>query len=292
MKNAIEVRNLKKTFADSDFFLELAEFDVPRGYVTGLVGENGAGKTTLLKLLTGMLFPDSGSLRILGMDLQKEGIKIRERIALIGEQTGLLYPFELKVIKKMISPFYGQWDETLFQNLIERFSLDLNAHGDALSRGQQKLFALAMAISHHPDLLLLDEPTANLDPAMREEILTLMREIMLQEDVTILFSTHITTDLDKLADQLRMFHKGKMLLQGDKDRLLEKHRVVKGGLELLQADTGRLLWNIERSAFGFTAMTDNFEAVYELFGDEACYEAPDVERLFLAYLKTERGITK
>lgn len=292
MKNAIEVRNLKKTFADSDFFLDLAEFDVPRGYVTGLVGENGAGKTTLLKLLTGMLFPDSGSLHILGMDLQKEGVKIRERIALIGEQTGLLYPFELKVIKKMISPFYGQWDETLFQNLIERFSLDLNAHGDALSRGQQKLFALAMAVSHHPDLLLLDEPTANLDPAMREEILTLMREIMLQEDITILFSTHITTDLDKLADQLRMFHKGRMLLQGDKDLLLEKHRVVKGGLELLQADTGNLLWNIERSAFGFTAMTDNFEAVYELFGDEAYYEAPDVERLFLAYLKTERGTTK
>lgn len=292
MKNAIEVRNLKKTFADSDFFLDLAEFDVPRGYVTGLVGENGAGKTTLLKLLTGMLFPDSGSLHVLGMDLQKEGVKIRERIALIGEQTGLLYPFELKVIKKMISPFYGQWDETLFQNLIERFSLDLNAHGDALSRGQQKLFALAMAISHHPEVLLLDEPTANLDPSMREEILTLMREIMLQEDVTILFSTHITTDLDKLADQLRMFHKGKMLLQGDKDRLLEKHRIVKGGLELLQADTGRLLWNIERSAFGFTAMTDNFEAVYELFGNEAYYEAPDVERLFLAYLKTERGTTK
>ena len=286
--NVIEIEGLKKTFPKSSFTLDLPRLTVREGYVTGFIGENGAGKTTTLKLMMDMLFPDEGRVSIFGKDAHRDGVEIRRRISYIGENTGFLEQAKLSTLKAMVQPFYPDWDEAAFGRYVERFSLDLGKRYNALSKGQRKQFALAVALSHHPRLLLLDEPTANLDPLVRQDILDILAEEMQQEGVSVFFSTHITSDLDKIADYLLFLHRGRLLLEGEKDAILDSRRRVKARRELYTPEAARLLVSAEVGEFGFTGLTEEFPALFALLGNEALYEKPTVEDLFLAYTRRDR----
>lgn len=285
---AIELEGVTKTFRKSEFTLELPELRVPEGYVTGFIGENGAGKTTTIKLIMNMLFPNNGSVRVFGREAA--AAEVRAQIGYVGESMGFMDEARLGDLIKMLRPFYPNWDNEEFQAILKRFGLvDLKKKHKALSQGKRKQFALATALAHHPRLLLLDEPTANLDPLARNEILTMLAEKLEREELTVFFSTHITSDLDKIADYLQFLHGGTILLSGAKDDILESHRMVKGKPALLAPETRRLFVECEETEFSFTGLCSNWKAAQEVFGDEAVYERATVEDVFLAYTKQKKG---
>lgn len=287
---AIELEHVKKTFRKSGFTLDLPELRVPEGYVTGFIGENGAGKTTTMKLIMHMLFVGEGAVRVLGRDVSEASL--RADIGYVGENMGFMDEATLDANVRMLKPFYPQWDDREFNALLRRFGLtDLRQKHKALSQGKRKQFALATVLARRPRLLLLDEPTANLDPLVRNEILTILSEKLEREELTVFFSTHITSDLDKIADYLQFIHKGRLLLSGAKDEILESHQVVKGKRDLLAPETRDVLVHCEETEFGFSGLCGNIAAAREVFGGEAVYEKATVEDIFIAYTKRERGIS-
>ncbi|MCI8492247.1 ABC transporter ATP-binding protein [Anaerotruncus colihominis] len=285
--NVIEIKDLEKRFHKSGFQLSLPSLCVREGYITGFVGENGAGKTTTIKLLMDMLRPDQGTVQVFGLDARADGETVRREIGYVGEESGFLANARLRALASMMRPFYPRWDDAALARYMERFGLKPDQKFKSLSKGKQKQFALAVALCRRPKLLLMDEPTANLDPLVRQEVLDLLAEEMEREGVSVFFSTHITSDLDKIADYLIFLHGGRLLLEGEKDRLIDTRRMVKGRRELLTGQARELLRGVEESDFGFRALCEDEAAVFALFGNEAVYEKPTIEDLFMAYTRKE-----
>lgn len=282
--DAISFQNVCKTFRKSTFTLDLPDLHIPEGYMTGFIGENGAGKTTAIKLMMNMLLPNQGNIRIFGKDVSEASV--RAEIGYVGEEMGFPNGARLDSLIKMIRPFYPAWDQAEFSHITKRFGLtDLHQKYKDLSQGKRKQFALATALAHHPRLLLLDEPTANLDPLVRNAILTLLAERLEKGALTVLFSTHITSDLDKIADYLLFIHQGRILLQGGKDEILESHSIVKGSHELLTEESRSCFLDCQETEFGFRAVTSRIPETREILGREAVYEKALVEDIFLAYVK-------
>ena len=216
--NSIEIRNLQKDY--KNFSLTIDNLDIPEGYITGFIGPNGSGKTTTIKSLLGMVKPNSGEIKILNANINKD-TKTKENIAYVGDESGFLEESKISNLHKIISKFYSNWDEELYKKYINKFQINESKLYKDLSKGQKKQFELIMALSHHPRLLIMDEPTSSLDPIIRNEFLDLMQDHMEMDNMTVFYSTHITTDLDKAADYIVMIYKGKILLKGEKDEILD-----------------------------------------------------------------------
>lgn len=292
--NIIEMQNITKTLGS--FHLDLNELNVQQGYITGFIGENGSGKTTTIKLLMNMLFADSGHIRILGMDMPEQATTIKQSIGYMGDQMGYPEKLRLRQLKNCIASFYSKWDEKLYQKYIQHFQLDENKRYSDLSKGMRKQFDLIMALSHHPQLLLLDEPTANLDPLARDQFLDILLDQMDHDDLSVFFSTHITSDLDKVADDIIFLHHGHLLMTDTRDHLLETHRLVRGKSSLLIPEVERTLVHAQRSSFGFEGLCSDWQRTYELLGDEAIYERASLEDIFIHYVArsqdTQKGVLK
>lgn len=279
---AIKIKNLKKQY--KNFILNIDEMKVPKGYITGFIGPNGSGKTTTIKSIMNMISPDDGEILVFGKNID-EDLSIKERVGFIGDISGFLEESKLKNIKKNISRFYSNWDDNLYNKLINSFSLNETSIYGKLSKGQKKQFDLAIALSIRPKLLIMDEPTANLDPVVRNEFLEILQEQMEKNDLTIFYSTHVTSDLDKCADYIIFIYKGKIILRGEKDNILENHSIIKGKKELLDEETGKYVLSSKVNSFGFTALTSNKSEAYEVFGEEVIYEKPTLEDIMLYYTR-------
>ncbi|MBC8570367.1 ABC transporter ATP-binding protein [Zongyangia hominis] len=285
MPNSIEITDLQKRLGH--FVLSIDHLQVPTGFITGFIGENGAGKTTTIKLILDMLRPNRGQIQVLGRDAQKDGSLAKADIGYVGDDAGYWASMRLRTIANITAPFFPRWDWALFDKLLSRFRLDPKAKYISLSKGMKKQFELVIALCHHPKLVILDEPTANLDPLVRRDILDLLLEMMEKEEVTVFFSTHITSDLDHAADYIVFLHQGKMLLFGDKDTIIEGHRVVKGPASLLSPGSEDKFISIQKNSFGFEALTDDPQWALDTFGKEAIYERPDIEQIFIGYTRKE-----
>lgn len=233
--NAIDIKNLNKTL--EDFKLTINDIEIKKGYITGFIGPNGSGKTTTMKLIMNMLKKDSGTIKVFGKEREVDDLEIKETIGYIGDVSGYMQENKLKNIKKAIKPFYKNWDEQLYKKYIMQFKLNENKVYKELSKGQQKKFELVMVLSHHPKLIIMDEPTANLDPLVRNEFLEILQEHIEKEEATVFYSTHITSDLDKVADFLVFIYEGNIILSGNKEDILENHKIIRGNKELLDIDT-------------------------------------------------------
>lgn len=234
MKQAIEMKNVVKTY-DSGFRLGELNITIPSGVIVGLIGENGAGKTTMIKSLLNVIRIDQGTIRIFEQDHQQQESKIKEDIGVVLDQTffpELLTPKEINSIMKDI---YSSWDQELFFQYLKDFSLPVDKQIRKMSKGMRKKLEIATALAHHPKLLILDEPTSGLDPVVRNEVLDLFLYFIQEEDHTILFSTHITSDLEHIADQIIFIDQGKILLNQSRDELLDNYGILKCPLE--QMDT-------------------------------------------------------
>ncbi len=288
--NVIEMQDITKTLGT--FRLELPALTVQQGYITGFIGENGSGKTTTMKLLMNMLFADSGHIRLLNMDMPAKDIQIKQHIGYMGDQMGYPEKLRLEQLKNCIAAFYTDWDENLYQKYRQHFQLDDHKRYSDLSKGMKKQFDLIMALSHHPQLLLLDEPTANLDPLARDQFLDILLSQMEDENLSVFFSTHITSDLDKVADEIIFLHGGRLLMTDTRDHLLETHRLVKGKSSLLIPEVEQTFVHIQRNNFGFEALSNNWQHTYEVLGEEAVYERASLEDIFIHYVAHSQNLEK
>lgn len=226
MNNAIEVHNLCKSYPG--FSLKNISFTVPEGLCCGFVGPNGAGKSTTLRIMAGLAFPDSGEVRLLGRPGTEPSVK--EEIAILFDRPYFQEEWTPGDIEKSLAPFYPGWDSTRYRNCLSRFGLDPGKKFKNLSRGMKQKLAMAVHLSHETKVLLLDEPTGGLDPAARDELLDIFREYLIPEGRTILFSTHITSDLERIADKIIYIQNGSIFWQGDKDILTASYCMVRGGI--------------------------------------------------------------
>ena len=225
MENAIVCQGVEKEY--DNFTLSLPNFHVEKGTVHGLVGANGSGKTTTLKLLLGLLKPSNGSVTVLGGNHIDDDQELRQNIGFIIEDASLpsmLNPIE---IGKMMKGIYHRWDAALYMKMLKNFDLDPKKPFRKCSRGMKVKIQLAVALSHGAELLILDEPTSGLDPVAREEILELLGTFCMDENHTILISSHITSDLEKLCDYVTLLEQGSIRLSAEKDSLLESYRLVR-----------------------------------------------------------------
>ena len=284
--NAIVFKNVKKQLGD--FVLDIPHLEIKKGYITGFVGENGAGKTTTIKLLLGMLLPDSGKIEIDGVDVIAHGAEIKKKIGYVGDPTGYPAESKLKDIKRMYAPFYETWDESLFESYTKRFSLKLEAKYGQLSTGQKKQFALVMALAHKPSLIILDEPTSGLDPVVRQEILDVLMEHMQDEEVSVFYSTHITSDIEKAGDYLVYIKNGKIQINQPLNELLENYCIVSGPKNLFTQEIKKELLGYRESKFGVEGLVKSRALAEEIFGREVKYAASSIEDI-MVFLSNKGG---
>ena len=230
--NAIELSHMQKSFGD--FAIRDLNLMVPSGTICGLVGEIGAGKSTTIRLLMGALRPDSGTAAVLGVDVSSpEFQQVKEDVGVVLDEA--YFPESLNAVQvgKIMAATYRRWDQAAYDGCLKRFDLPGNKQFKDFSRGMRRKLAIAVALSHQPKLLVLDEATAGLDPIVRDEILDIFNEFTREEDHSILISSHILSDLEKLCDYIAFLHKGQLLFCEEKDRLLEEHGIFEGSRENL-----------------------------------------------------------
>lgn len=235
--NALEIRGLSKHF--SGFQLENLDLTLPSGCILGLVGENGAGKSTTIKLILDMIRRDGGTVTILGRDNRENICLTKEEVGVVMDEMGVPGCLTVRQVGKIMANTFRNWEADTFQSLVTRFSLPEKKPFKELSRGMKMKLGIAVALSHRAKLLLLDEATSGLDPVVRDEVVEMLTEFTRQEDHSILVSSHIVSDLEKLCDYIAFLHKGKLLLCEEKDRLLEQYGILHCSaerLELLPAD--------------------------------------------------------
>ena len=276
----LKVANLGKRF--DEFCLDNVSFEVPEGMIVGFIGQNGAGKTTTLKCIMRTVQPDSGKVVVFGRDMAETE---KESKQLISFTTGAFdyYPNDtLKKIADVYATFYDEWSKTDFDNYCRRFNLVLTKKVRELSAGMKVKFALALAMSHNAKLFIFDEPTSGLDPIARDELLDVFRDIVDDGDKSILFSTHITSDLEKCADIILFIKDGRILLEEGKDELLEEHVIVKGGTEQLTNDLKSRLVAVKTHQFGFTALMRRSDLKAT---DNLTQEKPTLDDIMVYYNK-------
>lgn len=285
--NVIEITNVSKRFSYDKKVLNNVSFKLPKGYVMGLVGPSGSGKTTLIKLIMGLLLPDKGDIKIFNIDHKDTEVNIKDRIGFVYDDSPYYDNYSLLKNKNLVAPFYSNWSDETFNKYISDFNLDINQKLRELSKGMKMKFSLAMALSHKAEILVMDEPTAGLDPLFRRELLDILFNVIKTEEVSILFSTHITSDLDKIADYITIVNKGEILLCEGIDSLLEKNIIIKGPVELLTSDLKECLIGYSEHKYGFEGLTSSSRELKEIYSDKLIYENASIEDIMLYYIKGE-----
>ncbi|MFJ6411293.1 ABC transporter ATP-binding protein [Terribacillus saccharophilus] len=275
MENVVEFNNVTKRF--KDFSVKNINLQVKRGFVHGFIGANGAGKSTMIKMIMNLLRPDTGEVSVFGMDYKTHEKAIKERIGFVYDGNVFFENLNLKDIKRIVAPAYKHWDDALFSQYVEQFELPLNKSIKKFSKGMQMKASLAIALSHHAELIIMDEPTAGLDPIFRRELLGVLQELMLDGNRTIFFSTHITTDLNRIADYIAFINRGELVFNNSIHDITENYALVKGRTALLDRDTEKPFMHINRLSTGFEALTKEVNNVENTFGDSVVIEPATLE---------------
>lgn len=271
----LKVKNLTKEF--KNFKLKNISFNLEPGYIMGFIGPNGAGKTTTIKLIMNLLKRDDGNIEIFGKDNVKFERQVKDRIGFVYDESHYYEDLTIKQMKNIVAPFYTEWNEKLFQKYVKDFSLDEKMKIKTLSKGMKMKFSLSLALSHNAELIIMDEPTAGLDPVFRREMLDILYEVIQDENKSIFFSTHITTDLEKIADYITFLNDGEIVFSKSKDEVLDSYGVVKGGKEILNSDTKSEFIGIRETNVGFEALTRDKNKIKRLFRDKVLIEKPSLE---------------
>lgn len=222
--NAVEISNLTKFY--KDFKLDNVSFALPSGCIMGLVGENGAGKSTVIKLILGMIHKDGGKIRLFGKDNSQDIRDIKEDLGVVLDDVGIPAPLNAKQVGRIMKNTFKNWNEEQYKNNLEKLSVPINKQFKDFSRGMKMKLGIAVALSHDPKLLILDEATSGLDPVVRDEVLDIFNEFTRDENHSILISSHIVSDLEKICDYIAFLHKGKLILFEEKDILLSQYGII------------------------------------------------------------------
>lgn len=287
MSYILELKNVSKSF--KDFSLEDISFTLRSGYIMGLIGPNGAGKSTTIKLILNLLKKDKGSIRIFGLDNIKNERDIKQRIGFVLDQNYYYEDLTILEMKNIIAPTYKKWEDTTFNRYLKEFNLPPKKKIKDLSKGMQMKYSLAIALSHDADLLIMDEPTSGLDPIVRSELLDILSYVIQDESKAILFSTHITSDLDKIADFITFINDGKLVFSMSKEDIHDNYAIIKGKTEFIEKLESRNvkehIIGLRENKYGFEALTDNKNSIESIFGNNLVMEKPTLEDIMVFYKK-------
>ncbi len=282
MKKALELRNVSKSYGD--FQIQDMTLSLPAGCILGLIGKNGAGKTTTIKMILNTIHMDSGDIEVLGRSQEKDFETVREDIGVVLDEAGFPEYATVDRINKIMRYIYKNWEEDTFYQLVEKFSLPKEKKKfQDYSRGMKMKLAIAVALSHKAKLLVMDEPTSGLDPVVRDEILDIFYDFTRQEDHSILISSHLVGDLEKLCDYVAYLNEGKLEIFQEKDLLMEQYGILKGSEEEIRELDSDAVVGSREYGYGIEALVDKTKIPngYET-------EQPTLEQLIVFLARGER----
>lgn len=282
MDYCLQVENLSKNY--SGFKLNNVSINIPSGSIMGFVGENGAGKTTTIKLILNLIKRDNGKIKILGLDNIKDEKAIKEQIGVVFDESYFHDMLNITQVEKMLRNIYKNWDSQVYSNYIEQFKLPANKIIKEFSRGMKMKLSIAAALSHHPKLLMLDEATSGLDPIIRNEILDIFYNFIQDEKHSILISSHITSDLEKIADYITFIHNGEILLSAAKDELLENYVLIKCTLTDYETLDKSDIIGTRKNIFGYELLVHLQQNGRHKY-DDFIKDKPSLEDILLFYVK-------
>lgn len=248
---ALEVKDLNKKY--KDFHLKDVTFHLEKGYIMGFIGANGAGKTTTIKSILNMIHLESGEVHILGKKMVEHELDLKQEISFAFGDIDFYTRSKIKTLTNVIKKFYKNWEDKTYYNYLRKFKLDENKKIIDLSTGMKVKYSLALALSHGAKLLILDEPTSGLDPVARDEMLDIFQELVVDGEISILFSTHITSDLEKCADFITFIENGQIIHSSEKEKFKESYRLLNGNESQMKQVKERLI-SYKINSFGFTGL--------------------------------------
>lgn len=251
-EQCLELKNVCRSFRD--FTLNNISFTLPQGYIMGLVGPNGAGKTTTIQLILNMLEKDTGEILVFGKDNVISEKEIKQDIGIVFDSVFYVDSWTVKDTEKAVSIFYNNWRHDIFNDMLKRFDLPQDKRVGELSRGMQMKLMLACAFSHNAKLLILDEPTSGLDPVTRDEFLEILQDYIKEGERSVLFSTHITSDLEQVADYITLINQGNMIFTGSMEDLLNSYRLIKGKPHDLTIELEKNIIGLRKTDIGFDGL--------------------------------------
>lgn len=276
--NAIEVKNLTKKY--KGFALENLNLALPQGCIMGLIGENGAGKSTTIKSLLGIVHADSGSIEVFGKEPSAD---IKQDIGVVLDEVGLPQDFNVKEIQAVMRNTFANWQDDVFANYISKFKLPEKKPFKSFSKGMKMKLGIAIALSHDAKLLILDEPTSGLDPVVRDEIVDIFNDFTRDENHSILISSHIVSDLEKICDYIAFLHNGRLMLCEEKDRLLEQYGLINTTADVLEELDKSAVIGKKVNKWGIEALVDR-EKIPHTFEVKPI----TIEDLFIFMVKEEK----
>ena len=284
MENMLELKGVSKDYVG--FSLKDINLTIPKGCVMGLVGENGAGKTTIMKIILNEINKKTGSIKIMGLDhIQKEK-EIKEQLGVVWDDSFLSEYLTPIVVGKIMKNFYKNWDEKLYEQYLQTFQLPKNKMIKEFSSGMKMKLKIITAMSHHPQLLLLDEPTSGLDPVVRYEILDIFREFITDEQKAILISTHITSDLEHLADYITFVKNGQIILSKEKDILLEQYGIYRCTKEEFEKIENQDYVYYKKNKYEYDVLVEDKQIFQRKYQVEAL-DKPTIEEMMIICSKGE-----
>lgn len=285
MENALEVKNLCKKY--NGFELKNVNLNLPKGMIMGLIGENGAGKTTTIKSILNVIKRDSGEINIFGLDNIKDEKKIKSDIGVVLDDSFLSEYLTPKDISKIMKNFYKTWDENLYFQYIEKFNLPQNKISKEFSSGMKMKLKIATALAHKPKLLILDEPTSGLDPIARNEILDIFQDFIQDEEHSVLVSSHITSDLEHIADYITFINKGEIIFTKTRDELLEEYGVLKCAEEEFKKLDKKDYIKFKKNKYEYEVLVENKNEFRKKY-DFGVIDRASIESIMLIYIKGEK----
>lgn len=284
-ENAIEIQGLTKKY--DGFTLDNISFNVPKGSIMGFIGQNGAGKTTTIRALLNIIRYDAGKINMLGMDTREQEYEIKEQLAAVFDELPFQEMFTAKQLSIMMGGIYRDWDKVEFERYLDRFQLPMKKKCGKFSKGMKMKLQIAAALSHNAKLLIMDEATTGLDPVVRNEILDIFREYLQNGERSILMSSHITSDLEKIADSVTFIDKGKLLISGYKDDILNTHAMIRcSKSDFAQIDRADFI-SARLTDFGAEVMVaDRMDAKHKYSG--LLIEKTTLEDIMLFYVNADK----
>ncbi|MBQ8567978.1 MAG: ABC transporter ATP-binding protein [Oscillospiraceae bacterium] len=284
-ENAVEIKGITKRY--DGFTLNDVSFNVPKGSIMGFIGQNGAGKSTTIRSLLNIISVDQGEIKLLGMDHIKNEKEIKERIAVVFDELPFHDIFNAKDMSRIFEGIYPKWNRNEYMRYLDRFELPRKKKVGDFSKGMKMKLQIACALSHDAELLVMDEATAGLDPVVRDEILRIFMEYLESGERSILMSSHITSDLEKIADSVTFINRGKILLSGYKDNILERHGVIKCSNEELKNIAPEDIVSTRKNSYGAEVMVhDRQGAQYKYKG--LMLEPTNLEEIMLFYVNRDK----
>lgn len=284
MKNALEITNLTKHY--SDFCLDHINFTVKKGSIMGFIGENGAGKSTAIKSILGVVHPEEGHISILGMTMKENELAIKEQIGVVYDECHFHNSLTSKDINYIMSKIYSKWDEKTYLDFIDRFDLPDKKSIKEYSRGMKMKLSIAAALSHNPKLLILDEATSGLDPVIRNEILDVFYDFIQDEEHSILMSSHITNDLENIADYITFIHKGKIVFSDSKDNIMDNYAIIKCSKSDFPSIDSSDIISMRNNSYSYEILTGKKSAAKRKYNN-LVIDTASLEDIMLFYGKGE-----